>query len=293
MTKDKRDISSAVPNTRRRIATKTSLEDNKSDGRTVAVTTQESLDGGAENDRHTKVNETVRALVGLVIEGRRHCRCLRQQVKEMERHEFEASNTKLEHEICRRCEESRISVVGKLVKRSQMGKLVKKNEMCDRKIGKMVKKNEITQKLEKWISWKIREKDRDEWSTSRKEMKKVETGGVKVGELVKKIHMNEPTVGKVWRSVGVSQEEYLKPEQDAILAAAGEEDGFIKCLDDTTGKELLWQAVMEAREKKVRYLCEPGVFDKLDERAAVAEYDVTPADTKWVDTDKAFEWEPL
>ena len=37
--------SSAVPNTRRRIATKTSLEENSTNERTVAVTTQESLDG--------------------------------------------------------------------------------------------------------------------------------------------------------------------------------------------------------------------------------------------------------
>ena len=35
----------AVPNTRRRIVTKTRSEVNKSDERTVAVTTQESLDG--------------------------------------------------------------------------------------------------------------------------------------------------------------------------------------------------------------------------------------------------------
>ena len=37
--------SSTVPNSRPRIATKTSLEENKSDEKTVAVTTQESLDG--------------------------------------------------------------------------------------------------------------------------------------------------------------------------------------------------------------------------------------------------------
>ena len=35
----------AVPNTRRRIVTKTRLEENTSDERTVAVTTEESLDG--------------------------------------------------------------------------------------------------------------------------------------------------------------------------------------------------------------------------------------------------------
>ena len=37
--------SSTAPNIRRRIATKTSPEENTSDERTVAVTTQESLDG--------------------------------------------------------------------------------------------------------------------------------------------------------------------------------------------------------------------------------------------------------
>ena len=36
--------SSTVPNTRRRIVTETPLEENKSDERTVAVSTQESLD---------------------------------------------------------------------------------------------------------------------------------------------------------------------------------------------------------------------------------------------------------
>ena len=37
--------SSTAPNARRKIVTKTPLEENKSDARTVAVTTQESLDG--------------------------------------------------------------------------------------------------------------------------------------------------------------------------------------------------------------------------------------------------------
>ena len=37
--------SSTEPNTRRRIATKTSMEESRSDETTVAVTTQESLDG--------------------------------------------------------------------------------------------------------------------------------------------------------------------------------------------------------------------------------------------------------
>ena len=42
----------------------------------------------------------------------------------------------------------------------------------------------------------------------------------------------------------------MKIEQDAMLAEAGEEDEFIKCLDDITGKELSWQAVKQAREKR-------------------------------------------
>ena len=78
-----------------------------------------------------------------------------------------------------------------------------------------------------------------------------------------------------------------------MLARAGEEDGCIKCFDDITGKELPWQAVMEAREKELKYLRELGVYEKVDERAAVAKYKVTQVDTKWVDTDKAFEMEPM
>ena len=45
-----------------------------------------------------------------------------------------------------------------------------------------------------------------------------------------------------------------------MLAEAGEEDKiFIQCSDDITGKELLWQAVKEAREKELKYLRELGV----------------------------------
>ena len=85
---------STVPNTRRRIGTKTSLEKSKSDEKTVALTTQESSDGtrekamriasidelekgsstarwfspgGAENDRNKKANEIVRAIVGSIV----------------------------------------------------------------------------------------------------------------------------------------------------------------------------------------------------------------------------------
>ena len=36
-----------------------------------------------------------------------------------------------------------------------------------------------------------------------------------------------------------------------------------------------------------------GVREKVDEREAVAEYQVTPFDTKWIDINEAFEGEPM
>ena len=49
----------------------------------------------------------------------------------------------------------------------------------------------------------------------------------------------------------------------------------------------------QVREKELKYLHELGVYEKVDERSAVAKYTVTPVDSKWVDTDKAFEVEPM
>ena len=153
--------------------------------------------------------------------------------------------------------------------------LVTKIEMGDTKIGQMLKKNEMG------------------GPQAGKLMKKAETGGMKVGELVKRIQMKELKVGKVGRSAIFGQEVYTKPAQAAMLAEAGEVDEFIKCFDDITGKELPWQAVKEAREKELTYLRERGVYGKVDERTGVAKYNVTPVDTKWVDTDKAFEGKPM
>ena len=56
--------------------------------------------------------------------------------------------------------------------------------------------------------------------------------------MAKKIQMNEPKVGKVRRSVRVGQEEYMKIEQDMMLAGVGEEDEFIKCVVDWKGLPL-------------------------------------------------------
>ena len=43
----------------------------------------------------------------------------------------------------------------------------------------------------------------------------------------------------------------------------------------------------------MKYLRDLGVYEKVDEKAAVAKYGITPLETKWVDTDKAFEEEPM
>ena len=132
-----------------------------------------------------------------------------------------------------------------------------------------------------------------ECTTGKSDTGEEDRDGMKVGELVKNNQMNESQIGKVGRSATFGQDECVKLEQDATLAEAGEEDGFIKCFDYITGEELSWQAVKEAREKEVKYLRELGVYQKVDERASVAKYNVTPVDTKWVDTDKAFKGRPM
>ena len=55
---------------------------------------------------------------------------------------------------------------------------------------------------------------------------------------MKKIPMDNPKVGKVWKLVRFGEEKHKKPEQDAMLAGVGEEDDFIKCFDDITGERL-------------------------------------------------------
>ena len=74
-------------------------------------------------------------------------------------------------------------------------------------------------------------------------------GAPRIGKLVKKNVIGDTKVGKVGNTVRFGQDEYTKPEQDAMLAGAGEEDKFIKCSDDITGKDLLWQAVKQARDQ--------------------------------------------
>ena len=72
-----------------------------------------------------------------------------------------------------------------------------------------------------------------------------------------------------------------KQEQDVI------------CFDDITVKEPPWHEVHKARELELKYLRGLGVYEKVDEKEAVEKHEITPVDTKWVDTDKAFGWEPM
>ena len=65
------------------------------------------------------------------------------------------------------------------------------------------------------------------------------------------------------------------------------------CFDDITGKESSWHAVRKTRELELKYLRDLGVHEKVAEKGAVEKYGITLVDTKWVDTYKAFEGEPM
>ena len=54
-----------------------------------------------------------------------------------------------------------------------------------------------------------------------------------------------------------------------------------------------WHEVRQAREQELKCLRDLGVYEKVDEREATAEYHVTPVHTKWIETNKAFEEGPI
>ena len=83
-------------------------------------------------------------------------------------------------------------------------------------------------------------------------------------------------------------------ERHTMLADVEEEqEQYVISFDDITGKELPWHAVRKASELELKYLRDLGVYQKVDEKETVAKYEITPVDTKWVDTDKAFEGQPM
>ena len=69
-------------------------------------------------------------------------------------------------------------------------------------------------------------------------------------------------------------------ERRAMLAdVEGEQEQDVICFDDITGKELPWHAVRKARDLELKYLRDLGVYEKVDEKEAVAKYGITPVDT--------------
>ena len=127
------------------------------------------------------------------------------------------------------------------------------------------------------------------------EVKNIVMDGVETGKVVKLENCKIDT--EMWNQ---SKERLCKSimkglarrnrERHAILADVEEEqEQDVICFDDITGKELPWHAVRKARELELKYMRDLGVYEKV----AVAKYGITPVDTKWVDTDMAFEEEPM
>ena len=125
-----------------------------------------------------------------------HCRRIRQQVKDVKNMDLNRATQNWNM----KCVSPR-SALRVFTSSERLGNQLKTNEIGE--VGKLVTKIEMD-------------------------------GGNTVGELVRKIQMNEL---KSWRSVRFGQEEYMKPEQDAMLAEADEEDGFIKSLNNITREE--------------------------------------------------------
>ena len=125
-------------------------------------------------------------------------------------------------------------------------------------------------------------------------VKNVVMNGVKSGKVGKLEYyksdegMLSQSEERLCRSIikGLARRNY---ERRAMLADVEEEqEQDVICFDDVTGKELPWHAVRKARELELKYLRDFGVHEKVDEKEAVEKYGVTPVDTKWVDTDKAW-----
>ena len=129
-------------------------------------------------------------------------------------------------------------------------------------------------------------------------VKNVVTDGVKTGKVGKsencKIDEEMWSQGeeRLYKSIikGLARR---NRERHAMVADVEEEqEQAVICFDDITGKELPWHAVRKARELELKYLHDLGVYEKVDEKEAVAKYGITPVD-ELVDTNKAFETGPM
>ena len=96
--------------------------------------------------------------------------------------------------------------------------------------------------------------------------------------------MNDQKIGEVEKSVKCGQEECKKHEKNVMIAGVCDEDKFVKCLDDITGRELPWQAVKQAREKE----CTKTTMNVKPLQSTMS----FRSNTKWIDTE-ALEVEPI
>ena len=78
-----------------------------------------------------------------------------------------------------------------------------------------------------------------------------------------------------------------------MTLAHEEEVQHVLCIDDVTSKELPWHGVRKDHENDFFFLRDFAECLRNSANVeAIAQYQVTPVDTKWIDTNKAFEESP-
>ena len=117
----------------------------------------------------------------------------------------------------------------------------------------------------------------------RDEVKNVVTDGVKTGKIGKLQNSHgdvEPKRGEIVQVDHKSLARRNRERHEMLADVEQEQEQDVTCFDDITGKELPWHAVRKARELELKYLRDLGVYEKVDEKEAVAKYGITPVDTK-------------
>ena len=104
--------------------------------------------------------------------------------------------------------------------------------------------------------------------------------------------MHRQSEEKLCKSIMKGLAKRSREEHVVLVDVEERQEQHVICFDDITSKELPWHAVRKARELESKYLRDLGVYEKVDEKEAVAKYGITPVDTTWIDTDKAFEGSP-
>ena len=123
---------------------------------------------------------------------------------------------------------------------------------------------------------------------ARKNLTKVVTDGVKIEEMVG--NQNEQTLCKsIIKGLARSSQE--RPRNVGRDGRRKSRRSYASMT--SLGKSCHGTQCRKAREQDLKYLRDLGVYEKIDEREATARYQVTPVDTKWIDTDKAFEGKPM